>query len=438
MSREAVRVGLEKLYDAESQVTVMKKELEALQPVLIRTAEETDALLKVIEKDRKEAEKTQSNVEAEEAIANVKAQEARAIKEDCESELAVAMPMLEAALSALDTLTKSDITEVKAMKNPPGPVKLVMEACCIMKQVKSRKIPDPTNPGRKIEDYWGPAQQMLADTNFLPSLRDFDKDNIPPATIERIRPYLAKADFDPDVVKKASKAAHGLCSWVRAMESYDKVAKVVAPKRAKLEAATGEFEALQVALAKKKELLREVELKLQKLQDELDVMEVKKSNLENEVESCRKKLSRAEKLIGGLGGEKVRWTSIGKELGQSYLNLTGDVLLCSGYIAYLGPVTLPYREKVQEKWIACCKEKYIPCSSNFKLASILGNPVTIRDWVIDGLPNDTFSIDNGIIVSAARRWPLLIDPQGQANKWIKVPLSSPLQSQTTCAYKSEV
>eukprot|EP01018_Ginkgo_biloba_P030066 Gb_35567 [translate_table: standard] len=49
--------------------------------------------------------------------------------------------------------------------------------------------------------------------------------------------------------------------------------------------------------------------------------------------------------------------------------------------------------------------------SNFKLASILGNPVTIRDWVIEGLPNDTFSIDNGILVSAARRWPLLIDPQ---------------------------
>lgn len=46
-----------------------------------------------------------------------------------------AMPMLEAALSALDTLTKSDITEVKAMKNPPRAVKIVMEACCIMKDV---------------------------------------------------------------------------------------------------------------------------------------------------------------------------------------------------------------------------------------------------------------------------------------------------------------
>ena len=161
--------------------------------------------------------------------------------------------MLEAALSALDTLTKSDITEVKAMKNPPAPVKLVMEACCIMKgvrkciadhrvkemlfliqangsffilQVKSRRIPDPNNPGKKFDDYWGPAQQMLTDTNFLQSLKDYDKDHIPPDIIEKVRPYLGKDNFVPEVVKKASKAAFGLCCWIRAMESYDKVAQV--------------------------------------------------------------------------------------------------------------------------------------------------------------------------------------------------------------------
>nr|AML30858.1 axonemal inner arm dynein heavy chain 2 [Marsilea vestita] len=417
--KKRYEVGLEKLFDAEGQVNVMKKELEALQPVLMKTAEETDSLLKIINRDRKEAEKTRSVVEEEEAVANVKAKEAEAIKADCESELAVAMPMLEAALSALDTLTKSDITEVKAMKNPPAPVKLVMEACCIMKGVKSRRIPDPNNPGKKIDDFWGPAQQMLTDTNFLQSLKDFDKDHIPQDIIDKVRPYLGKDNFDPEVVKKASKAAYGLCSWIRAMESYHKVAQVVAPKKAKLEAATAEFEALQAALSKKKAILKEVEEKLQKLQEQLDIMEKKKAALEQDVDNCQKKLSRAEKLIGGLGGEKVRWTNVGEELGKVYRNLTGDVLLASGYVAYLGPVTLPYRERVMSEWIKACVTKNIPCSDNFKLATILGSPVAIRDWVIDGLPNDSFSIDNGIIISSARRWPLLIDPQGQANKWIK-------------------
>lgn len=48
--------------------------------------------------------------------------------------------MLNAALAALDTLTKNDITEVKSMKNPPAAVKLVMEACCIMKGVNIHQL----------------------------------------------------------------------------------------------------------------------------------------------------------------------------------------------------------------------------------------------------------------------------------------------------------
>ncbi len=49
----------------------------------------------------------------------------------------------------------------------------------------------------------------------------------------------------------------------------------------------------------------------------------------------------------------------------------------------------------------------------------LGDPVKIRAWQIAGLPVDSFSVDNGIIAKSARRWPLCIDPQSQANKWIK-------------------
>lgn len=49
----------------------------------------------------------------------------------------------------------------------------------------------------------------------------------------------------------------------------------------------------------------------------------------------------------------------------------------------------------------------------------LGDAVKIRAWQIAGLPVDSFSVDNGIIATNARRWPLCIDPQSQANKWIK-------------------
>jgi len=58
------------------------------------------------------------------------------------------------------------------------------------------------------------------------------------------------------------------------------------------------------------------------------------------------------------------------------------------------------------------KEKGIPCSDDFSLNATLGDPVKIRSWNIAGLPTDAFSVDNGIIISNARRWPLMIDPQG--------------------------
>ena len=411
-------VGLEKLLDAESQVSTMKKELEELRPVLIQTSKETDDLLVVIERDSKEAEKTREVVQADEAVANVKAAEAKAIKDECEGELAVAMPLLESALNALNTLTKSDVTEVKAMKNPPAAVKVVMEAVCVMKAIKPVRKNDPANPVKKIDDYWEPSQKLLGDTGFLQSLKDFDKDNIPPAIIEKVRPYMDHELFTPDIVKKASKACYGLCCWVRAMEAYDRVAKVVEPKKAKLAEANEDFAKLQEALNAKKAELAEVESKLKSLNDQLNEMQAKKAKLEYEVDLCGKKLQRAEKLIGGLGGEKTRWSQVVKELRADYTGLTGDVLLASGYVAYLGAFTQAYRDIALDNWTAVCREKQVPCAEKFRLQKVLGDQVLIQDWVIFGLPNDSFSIDNAISLKNSRRWPLMIDPQGQANRWV--------------------
>lgn len=61
----------------------------------------------------------------------------------------------------------------------------------------------------------------------------------------------------------------------------------------------------------------------------------------------------------------------------------------------------------------------IPCSKKFSFIQTLGEPVLMRAWKIFGLPADNFSVENGIIIYSSSRWPLMIDPQGQANKWIK-------------------
>ena len=100
-------------------------------------------------------------------------------------------------------------------------------------------------------------------------------------------------------------------------------------------------------------------------------------------------------------------------------NLTGDVLISSGMIAYLGAFTSLFRSDLAEQWVTLCEEKQIPNSGKFSLDRVLGNAVMIRNWGLFGLPNDSFSVENAIINQKARRWPLFIDPQGQANKWLK-------------------
>eukprot|EP00762_Andalucia_godoyi_P000179 ANDGO_02454.mRNA.1 Dynein-1-beta heavy chain len=411
--------GLDKLNSTSKQVKKMQQELEALKPKLIKAGAETEELMKKIDREAVEVNKTKDIVMRDEAAANEKAMAAKAIKEDCEADLSKAIPIMKGALAALDTLTSNDISLVKSMKNPPPGVKVVMSAVCIMKDIKPEKKNDAAT-GKKVEDYWGPSMKLLGDTGFLQSLKVYDKDNVNPAIEMKIKKeFLDNPEFDPDKVRNASSAAEGLCKWVRAVVQYSDVMKIVKPKQAALGEAEAEYSSVMEALNAKRAELRAVEEKMAKLQTQLEETQGKKVQLEKEVDDCTVKLDRAQKLIGGLGGERDRWSQSARELDRRIRNLTGDILIAAGVIAYLGAFTVPYRSDCVSQWIALAQSLEIPRSEAFSLAEVLGDQVKMRAWYIDGLPKDSFSTDNGIITSTARRWPLLIDPEGQANKWIR-------------------
>lgn len=58
-----------------------------------------------------------------------------------------------------------------------------------------------------------------------------------------------------------------------------------------------------------------------------------------QVMECTIKLQRADKLIGGLGGERVRWQATVDQMATDLVNVVGDVVVAAGSIAYSGAKT---------------------------------------------------------------------------------------------------
>lgn len=151
--------------------------------------------------------------------------------------------------------------------------------------------------------------------------------------------------------------------------------------------------------------------RLADLEDKYNNAVSEKERLAHEVHMCSVKLERAEKLIGGLGGEKIRWSQSVLDLNLKLKNIPGDVVVSSGCVAYLGAFTSDYRVSLYKEWRNQMLQLQLPHTDNCDVVSTLGKPVKIRQWTICGLPTDTLSIENGIIINTATRWPLMIDPQ---------------------------
>jgi len=228
--------------------------------------------MKEIEKKLPGVEELRGKVKAEAEIANKEAEAVNKVKQECEDDLAEAMPALNSALAALDTIKESDIKFIRSLGSPPAVIRTVMGAVLIMLGEKPEKVKDPDNPSKKIEDFWGPAKRVLGDVKgLLAKLKGYDRDNIDSKIIARVRKdFTSDPEFSVERAKQASSAAAGMCAWVRAMDVYERVAKVVAPKKAALKEAQAELDEKMADLREKEASLKQVEDDLGELQAKLE------------------------------------------------------------------------------------------------------------------------------------------------------------------------
>lgn len=173
--------------------------------------------------------------------------------------------------------------------------------------------------------------------------------------------------------------------------------------------------------------LATAEAELQKVMDEvaeldqqLQVAMEKKNALEANAMAMKRKMDAANKLLSGLSGENARWTEDSKNFAIRRVRLIGDVALACAFVTFCGPFNAEFREKLNiEYFLADTQKRSVPASQQVDVVKFLVDQGTIGEWTLEGLPADDLSVQNGIMVTRSSRYPLMVDPQGQANRWIK-------------------
>ncbi|KAH8057484.1 dynein light chain binding protein [Aureococcus anophagefferens] len=259
-----------------------------------------------------------------------------------------------------------DIAEIKNFAKPP---KLVQDVCLMVVCLR------PT--GEKLDETWADAKKMLSNSQLLDKLKKYPKargprsDNITEKMMKSVRKYFKDPNMTVEKMESISKAGKGLLVWVVAISKYYDVAKNVEPLKAKV---------------------REMEKGQAKTERELAELNVMLSSLEKELNEFNAQYTEKNEELTGLQTQA-----------RAAARFTHDFRTVMIYETFV-------------KRIADLK---VPVTETFQLESFLSSDAIIQGWTAKGLPADEHSIQNGILTTAASRFPLCIDPQQQAVGWIK-------------------
>uniref|UniRef100_A0A8V0ZBE3 Dynein axonemal heavy chain 8 n=1 Tax=Gallus gallus TaxID=9031 RepID=A0A8V0ZBE3_CHICK len=410
--------SLAKLMEASESVAKLSKELAVKEKELAVASVKADEVLAEVKVSAEAASKVKNEVQAVKDKAQKIVDEIDIEKMKAENKLEAAKPALEEAEAALNTIKPVDIATVRKLAKPPHLIMRIMDCCLILFQKQLDPVTmDPEKPCCKPS--WGESLKLMSGP-FLQSLQQFPKDTINEETVELLQPYFNMEDYTLESGKKVCGNVAGLLSWTQAMAVFYGVNRDVLPLKANLAKQEGRLKVANAELAQAQEQLDEKQAELDKVQAKFDAAMKEKMDLMNDAETCRRKMQAASTLIQGLSGEKSRWTEKRREFKSQINRLVGDILLCTGFLSYCGPFNQNFRNLLlKDLWEEEMRAHKIPFSESLNLISMLVDPPTISEWNLQGLPGDDLSIQNGIIVTKATRYPLLIDPQTQGKTWIK-------------------
>jgi len=414
--------GIEKIEITRQQISFLGVQLDRDIPILQSKQKNVEAMIEQLQDKKAEVEIIREQVMKQREIAHADAQAASEANLIAQEKLAEARPILRASQEAVDSIDRDSLVNIKQLKKIHPALRETFEAICIIFGKTPRRV-ESSVPGVKEDDYWPETLSLLNDVHFVRKIKLFDVEKMSYETVKKLSKYVGankkQREEKLSHVQSGYQAVANLYNWVCAAFDYWHIYQEIHPRQQEADAAAAKLAIHQKVLAEKEKNLDSLENQLKQLISQVDTEKETVLQLQESVNNTQLKLKRAQQVMQGLSGEVKRWTSTKDDIINSASANIGDTLLVSSFLTYLGPFDPALRSKLLLEWKEFLDTEAIMYSNSFSFVKSFNLESTIRNWIVKGLPNDSHSIENALILSFSKDCiPLLIDPQLNGTKWL--------------------
>lgn len=400
-----LHVGLDKLRDTVTQVEDLRKSLAIKRSQLEAKNKEANEKLQRMVADQQEAEqKKAASIEIQAALVEQDRNiaERRAV---VMADLADAEPAVLDAQAAVSNIKRQHLQEVRTMANPPEAVKIAMESVC-------------TILGHKI-DSWRTVQGIIRRDDFIQRIVNFDTNTLTKGLRETMkREFLSRPNYKFETVNHASKACGPLVKWVIAQVRFSEILDKVEPLRNEVHSLENQAETTKKQAAAIIQMIAELEKKIARYKDEYALLISDVQAIKAEMERVQGKVDRSMKLLESLSSERNRWEAGSRTFDVEMSTIVGDVLLSAAFLAYGGFFDQHYREIMWQEWSSHLADANIQFKQELVFTEYLSTADDRLSWQSKSLPSDNLTTENAIMLKRFNRYPLIIDPTGQATTFL--------------------
>ncbi|KZP00669.1 dynein heavy chain protein 1 [Calocera viscosa TUFC12733] len=401
-----LHVGLDKLRDTVTQVEELRKSLAIKRTQLTdKDAQANEKLRQMVDDQRVAEERKSESVRVQQEIHR----QERYIQEQRKkvmADLAGAEPAVQDAKESVTQIRRTQLTEVRSMTNPPETVKLAMESVC-------------TLLGHKI-DSWKAVQGIIRRDDFISNIVRFDTARqMTKALRDKMeREFMSRPAYNFERVNQASKACGPLVKWVIAQVKYSEIIDMVEPLQNQLEELSEEAGQLRNRETELRSIVSNLEASIAQYKVDYAALVGEVQSIKAEMERVQSKVERSMTLLDSLSSERERWERESRTFDIEMATIVGDVLLCAAFLAYGGFFDQHYRETMWQEWGFHLSEAGIQYKVNLSLTEYLSTAADRLAWQAHSLPSDNLCLENAIMLRRFNRYPLIIDPTGQATTFL--------------------